>query len=407
MRMKNKGPKTKADIRFGWKRRGLLVCLFLSLVVLILEGVDNRHTAGYRFAMDMLYALAWAGLELESLLRLGREVREKGFGSYWKFNKADLFYLVLSPMALVISFALPSYAWLRWAVLLKMPKVLANYNDENVFQLIAKSVALILTAIFVVPVLNVVSTALSSPGQIVNILPRNFDLFSFRFVLADASFLKAFGSSFFIVAAGTSIFILITTMAAYPLSKPDLPGKKWIMLFYMFTMYFTGGMATDIVLADSLGLMNTIWALILPSVISVYYMLLIKGSYEGLPVELEEAAKIDGASQIYIFTKIVLPLSKPIIATTASFVVVNFWNNYMNSVMYITYNQEIYPVQMYIRNFMARNPFDVALDNPELLSYWDNIEMAYLALAILPIICAYPLLFRFFKNGVTAGAVKG
>lgn len=103
MRMKNKGPKTKADIRFGWKRRGLLVCLFLSLVVLILEGVDNRHTAGYRFAMDMLYALAWAGLELESLLRLGREVREKGFGSYWKFNKADLFYLVLSPMALVIS----------------------------------------------------------------------------------------------------------------------------------------------------------------------------------------------------------------------------------------------------------------------------------------------------------------
>lgn len=407
MSKKNKVPKIKVDPRFAWMRRGLLFCLLVSLIILIAEGVDKKHTVSYHGLMDVVFAVLWIALEAESVIRLLKVCKEKGFKEYIKFNKIDFIYLVLSPIALVCSFVAPALKWTRWVILFKMPKVLAKYNDENVFQLIAKSIALILVAFFIVPVFNVVSTALSAPGTIVNVLPKNLDWFSFDYAISDASFLKSFGNSFFIVLVGTTIFVIITTAAAYPLSKPDLPGRKWFMLFYMITMYFTGGMATDIILIDQLNLMNTIWALILPSVISVYYMLLIKSFYEGLPGELEEAAKIDGASQLYVFIKIVLPLSKSIIATTCSFVVVNFWNNYMNSVMYITHNKTIYPVQMYIRNFLAMDPMDIALDNPTLLSYWDNIEMAYLTLAILPIVCAYPLLFRFLKGGVTAGAVKG
>lgn len=407
MKNKNVLPKTKEDKLFSWKRRGLLTCLLVSLIILILEGIDNKHTVNYRGVMDIVFAVLWIILEVDSLLRLQKIVKEEGFEQYWKFNKIDFIYLVLSPIALVCSFVAPALKWTRWIILFKMPKVIAKYNDENVFQLIAKSISLILVAMFVIPVLNVVSTGLSSPGQIVNVLPENFDPFSFKYAIADKQFMNSFLNSFFIVLMGTGIFVVITTAAAYPLSKPDLPGRKGFMLFYMITMYFTGGMATDIILVDSLNLMNTIWALILPSVISVYYMLLIKSFYEGLPVELEEAAKIDGASQLYVFLKIVLPLSKPIIATTCSFVVVNFWNNYMNSVLYITHNKTIYPVQMYIRSFLAMDPMDIALDNPTLLTYWDNIEMAYLTLAILPIVCAYPLLFRFLKGGVTSGAVKG
>ncbi|MBQ8813408.1 MAG: carbohydrate ABC transporter permease [Lachnospiraceae bacterium] len=407
MKKKNSLPKTKEQKLFSWKRRGLLTCLLVSLIILILEGIDNKHTVDYRGTMDIVFAVLWVILELDSILRLVKIAREEGIKQYFKFNKIDFVYLVLSPIAMVCSFAAPALKWTRWIILFKMPKVIAKYNDENVFQLIAKSLALILVALFILPVFNVISTGFSAPGEIVNILPKNFDTFSFSYALSDTSFLKSFGNSFFIVIVGTSIFVFITTMAAYPLSKPDLPGRKWFMLFYMITMYFTGGMATDIILIDALGLMNTIWALILPSVISVYYMLLIKSFYEGLPAELEEAAKIDGASQMYVFLKIVLPLSKSIIATTCSFVVVNFWNNYMNSVLYITHNKEIYPVQMYIRNFLAMDPMDIALDNPTLLSYWDNIEMAYLTLAILPIVCAYPILFRFLKGGVTSGAVKG
>ncbi len=407
MSKKVKALKVKLDPRFAWKRRGLLLCLALSLAILVAEGVDKAYTVGYRTVMDVAFAALWLVLEVHSVLRLVKTCKEKNFKEYLKFNKVEFVYLVLSPIALVLSFVVPALAWTRWVILLKAPKVLANYNDENVFQLIAKTIALTLVAFFIIPVFNVVAMAFSDAGEIVNILPKGFTWFSFNYAVSDMNFIKSFGNSFFIVIAGTLIFVIITTAAAYPLSKPDLPGRKWFMLFYMITMYFTGGMATDIILIDQLNLMNNIWALILPSVISVYYMLLIKSFYEGLPAELEEAAKIDGASQLYVFLKIVLPLSKSIIATTCSFVVVNFWNNYMNSVMYITHNKKIYPVQMYIRNFLAMDPMDIALENPTLLSFWSNVEMAYLTLAILPIVCAYPLLFRFLKGGVTAGAVKG
>ena len=400
-------PKTKEEKIFGWKRRALLATLLVSLVFLILEAADRAHTVKYHKVFDILFFGLWAVLEADALLRLKKIVAEESFIQYFKFNKAELAYIVLSPIAQVVSLIVPALAPLRWVIILKMPSILRKYNDENVFQVFAKAVAILLIAFFLVPMCNVLAKALSAPGQIINVLPKNVDLFSMKYALADKMFLSSFLSSLFIVLVGTTIFVIITTLAAYPLSKPDIPGRKWFMLFYMITMFFNGGMATDIVLVDSLGLMNTIWALILPNVISVYYMFLIKSYYEGLPVELEEAAKIDGASSIGTFIKIIVPLSKPIIATTASFVVVNLWNNYMSSVMYITSNKAIYPVQMYIRNFLAMDPMDIALDNPKLLSYWDNIEMAYLFLAILPIICAYPILFKFFKGGATAGAVKG
>lgn len=400
-------PKTSEQKVFAWKRAILLGVLLISLCFLILEDIDRAHTVAYHGTFDLIFWFLWAILEADAILHLVSAVKEDGFVQYFKFNKAEILYILLSPAAQIISLAAPSLAWLRWVLIFKMPNVLRKYDDEKVFQILAKGVAITLIAFFFVPMCNVLAMALSAPGQIINVLPKNIDLFSLKYALADGMFLTSFGSSLFIVLIGTSIFVFITTLAAYPLSKPDLPYRRGFMLFYMITMFFSGGMATEIVLVDALGLMNTIWALILPNVISIYYMFLIKSFYEGLPAELEEAARIDGASSVTIFLRIVLPLSKPIVATTASFVVVNLWNNYMSSVMFITSNKAIYPVQMYIRNFLAMDPMDIALDNPKLLSYWDNIEMAYLFLAIVPIICAYPILFKFFKGGATAGAVKG
>ena len=391
-------PKTKEETIFGWKRRVLLIALLTSVVFLFLEAIDRKQTVHLHKTFDVIFFGLWAVLEADAVLHLLGSIKKDGFAQYLKFNKAEILYVVLSPVAQVLSVIHPALSPFRWVIIFKMPNVLRKYNDENVFQVLAKGVALLLIAFFLVPMCNVLAMALSAPGQIINVLPKNIDLFSMKYALQDKMFLSSFANSLFIVLAGTSIFVVITTLAAYPLSKPDMPGRKWFMIFYMITMFFNGGMATDIVLVDSLGLMNTIWALILPNVISVYYMFLIKSYYEGLPVELEEAAKIDGATSIGIFVRIIVPLSKPIIATTASFVVVNLWNNYMSSVMFITSNKLIYPVQMYIRNFLAMDPMDIALDNPKLLSYWDNIEMAYLFLAILPIICAYPILFKFFNS---------
>ncbi|MBR6571520.1 MAG: carbohydrate ABC transporter permease [Clostridia bacterium] len=400
-------PMTAEQKTFRVKRLVLLVSLLVSLCFLLLEAFDRAHTVHLHKVFDILFWVFWAVLEADSIFHLIGCIREEGFVHYFKFNKAELLYLIVSPVAQLITLFVPALTWPRWVIIFKMPSVLRNFNDEKVFQIIAKGIAIMLIAFFLVPMCNVLAMALSAPGQIINVLPKNIDLFSLKYALADKMFLTSFGSSLFIVIVGTCIFVFITTLAAYPLSKPDLPFRRAFMIFYMVTMFFSGGMATEIVLVDALGLMNSIWALILPNVISIYYMFLIKSYYEGLPVELEEAAKIDGASSILIFVRIIVPLAQPIIATTASFVVVNLWNNYMSSVMYITSNKAIYPVQMYIRNFLAMDPMDIALDNPKLLSYWDNIEMAYLFLAILPIICAYPVLFKFFKGGATAGAVKG
>jgi len=269
---------------FDWKRIVLLIGLLASFVILILEGVDKVHTVHLRGIFDIVFLVLWAVLELDAVFRLMKVSKEEGFEQYRKFNVMELIYLVISPIALVCTLVNPSWAWMRWVVLFKMQSVLRKYNDEKVFQVIAKSVALILIAFFIVPVFNVLSVAISAPGQIINVMPKNIDWFSMKYALADKQFLRSFASSLFIVVVGTSIFIAITSTAAYPLSKPDLPGRKWFMLFYMITMYFTGGMATEIVLADALNLMNTIWALILPNVISVYYMFLMKNFYEGIPV---------------------------------------------------------------------------------------------------------------------------
>ena len=268
-------------------------------------------------------------------------------------------------------------------------------------------IVVVLILFFVVPFFNIIAVALSAPGQIINVIPQNIDFFALNYVIHDTAFLKSFLNSIFITVAGTLIGTIAMAMAAYPLSRPELPFRRGWMVFYMITMYFGGGMAPAIVLMNALGLMNTIWALILPGTISIYNMLLIKGTYEGIPIELNEVARIDGASEMCIYFKIILPLSKAIIATTAFMQIVNFWNNYTSSILYITTNTAIYPVQAYIQNFMNRNPMEIAAYTPELLAYWNNLKTAYLLVAIVPVICAYPFMYRFLQNGLTVGAVKG
>ena len=179
------------------------------------------------------------------------------------------------------------------------------------------------------------------------------------------------------------------------------------MLFFMIVMLFSGGIAPNILLVNALGLIDTIWALIFPSVVMVYYLLLIKGFYESIPAELEESAKLDGASNMNILLKIIVPMASPMIATVSFFTAITYWNNINNSILYITTNKEIYPVPMYIKNFLGQNPMEIAMNNPTLLTYWDGIKMSYILMSIVPIACAYPFIFRYLKNDISAGAVKG
>lgn len=397
----------KSEKNFKMVRRILLFCLITSLLILSIEFIDNRFTVSVHRQMDFLFLLFWTVMEIEAVVRIIKISKERGFKSYLIFDKAELVYLILSLVFLVLYLQMDSLLWMRWIVVLKIPNVLRRYNDENVFQIIAKMIAIMLTLFFVIPFLNVLANALSKPGQIINVLPKNIDLFAIKYVLADKAFLRSFLNSFFITIVGTIISVISMAMAAYPLSKPNMPLRKTVMIFFMIVMLFSGGIAPNILLVNALGLIDTIWALILPSVVMVYYLLLLKGFYESIPAELEESAKLDGATNMSILFKIIMPIASPMIATVSFFTAITFWNNINNSILYNTNNKAIYPVPMYIKNFLGQNPMEIAMNNPTLLTYWDGIKMSYVLMSIVPIACAYPFIFRYLKNDVSAGAVKG
>lgn len=398
---------TKQDKKNKMIRRILFGCLMISLLILMTELIDHRFTARWHNAMNIIFVVLWLIMEAEAAVRIWTISKKTKFQDYIMFDTAEFIYLILSPLILILSFGVQELLPFRWIILLKMPNVLRRYNDENVFQIIAKSIAVLLVIFFITPFLNVLANAISKPGQIINIIPKNVDWFAMKYVLADKDFLRSFGNSIFITIVGTVISVLSMAMAAYPLSKPDMPLRRTMMLFFMIVMLFSGGIAPNILVVNALGLIDTVWALIFPSVVMVYYLLLIKGFYESIPAELEESAKLDGASNMNILMKIIIPMASPMIATVSFFTAITYWNNINNSILYITTNKEIYPVPMYIKNFLGQNPMEIAMNNPTLLTYWDGIKMSYVLMSIVPIACAYPFIFRYLKNDISAGAVKG
>jgi putative aldouronate transport system permease protein len=398
---------TKVEKQQRFLDRVLLTGGIISLGILLEQIIYAKLSASVDFKLDIVYAVIWAVFALENLNRVIKLKTKTDRMYYAKFDKAEILYFIVSLIVVPLSFGIPSLKAVRWIILLKLPNLLRRFNDEKVFQVITKIVGVLLIAFFFVPFLNVIAVSLSSPGQIINIFPKKFNLFALKYVITDMGFIKSFGNSIFITVVGTLISVTSMAMAAYPLSKPDMPLRKTMMLFFMIVMLFSGGIAPNILVVNALGLTDTIWGLILPTVVMVYYLLLLKGFYESIPVELEESAKLDGANNFQILFKIIFPIASPMIATVTFFTAISFWNNINSSILYVTSNQSIYPVPMYIKNFLSRNPMDVAQSMPELLPFWDNIKMSYILISIIPILCAYPFIFKYIKNDVSAGAVKG
>lgn len=382
----------------------LLIASLMSFTILITESVYAKFSTQTLNILHLIVALFSVVFLLEGITRI---VVCKDFKRYLLFNKAEFIYIVFGIVMIPRALFNEGFGMAYWVMLLKMPSILRRFNDDIVFDVIGKTFVAILIFIFVFPFLNVISMSISDPGTIVNIFPEGIDLFSMNYVLNDKLFFNSIFVSIFVTVMGTVISVLCMVLAAYPLSKSDLPFRRTFMVFFIIVMLFSGGMAPNILLVNSLGLTNTIWALILPSVVNVFHLLLLKGFFEGIPSELEESAKMDGASNYKILFKIVMPLAAPMIATVAFFTAINYWNNINNSILYITSNQSIYPLPMYIKNFLNRNPMDIAQSNPELLAYWDNIKMSYIVISIIPIACAYPFIFKYIKNGVAVGGVKG
>ena len=278
-------------------------------------------------------------------------------------------------------------------------------GDSQTFHVI-NTLVLVLTAfVCILPFFNVLATAFSTAGHEINFWPKGFTWFNFKAVFTDPGFWRALGVSIMVTVVGTVLSVLIMYSAAYALSKEDFPFRRGIMIFFIITMVFSAGMVPNYILVKTLGLARTPWALILPSVVQVYNMILIKSYLEGVPKELEESAKIDGANSLQTMFQVMVPVSLPCVASVSMFTAVSFWNNYTSALLYLGTEEKWYPLSLYILNFIQTDP-DVL--NPTLENIQKaNIESAMVIVSILPILLVYPFVLKFFTKGVTVGSVKG
>ena len=268
------------------------------------------------------------------------------------------------------------------------------------------------------PLLYVLSASFSSPGEIVRgniiFLPRKFTLESYKAILSNSRIITGYGNTVFISVVGTAINLVMTTMLAYPLSMRRLAGRNIVTIFVTFTMFFSAGMIPNYLLMRDLHLLNTYWVLMLPGAISVYNMLVMKNYFQSsIPAELIDAAMIDGCGNLKTFFKIVLPLSKAIMAVMLIFYVAGHWNAYFDALMYVS-DKAKHPLQLVLRDILlqAQTYAEEGLGGQG-FSLADQalrevgIQYATIVVSSVPVMLLYPLMQKYFVKGVMIGAVKG
>ncbi|WP_311764890.1 carbohydrate ABC transporter permease [Paenibacillus agricola] len=262
------------------------------------------------------------------------------------------------------------------------------------------------------PFLYVVVISITSEAEVVRrglvIIPEAVTFSAYKSVLGSGSgILPAYQITLFRTIVGTALNLLFTVVGAYVLSKRALPGRSGLLLFVIFTMLFSGGLIPTYMVVRTLELTNTIWALIIPGLISVFNLVVVKAFFEQLPVELEESAKVDGAGELRVLFGIILPLSLPSIATIGLFYAVGHWNSYFDAVIYIN-KSSLMPLQVILRNILlsSQNQQNVEQVNDATVSSL-AIQMASVIVSTVPILCVYPLIQGHFAKGVMIGAVKG
>jgi putative aldouronate transport system permease protein len=275
-------------------------------------------------------------------------------------------------------------------------------------------ILLLMVIVCLTPFVNVLSKSLSSDWAIiagqVGILPVGITLSNMKYVLANQNFLQSLNISVLITVLGTLGSLLLTALTAYTLSKRNLPGIKFILLMFVFTMLFSGGLIPTYLLIKQLGLLNNLGSLILPSLINVFNLLLIKNYFESLPESLEESARIDGASNLKIIISIIVPLSAPVVATISLFYAVAYWSEWFHAMIYIN-KPALKPLQLYLRDVVLQtssDPLGTSVNMDELLnSSPEGIRNATVILSTVPILLVYPFLQKHFIRGIMIGSVKG
>ncbi|MGI6691137.1 MAG: carbohydrate ABC transporter permease [Christensenellales bacterium] len=239
--------------------------------------------------------------------------------------------------------------------------------------------------------------------------PIEFNTLAYQAVFNNHLMVQALWFTILLTFVYTALSLLMTVLCAYPLSRKDLKGRSVLLVYIVFTMYFNGGMIPEYLNIKELGLINNFWSLVLPGLISTYNMILMKTYFQNLPIELEESARVDGASDTRIMLSIILPLSKATLATIALFYAVARWNNFSDSLLYIN-DAKMYTLQLRLRQIISENQCDEIIhDSVEIQNHLvpETIKAACLIFSMVPILLVYPWLQKYFVKGVVIGSIKG
>ncbi|MGO1480212.1 MAG: carbohydrate ABC transporter permease [Brachybacterium sp.] len=287
-------------------------------------------------------------------------------------------------------------------------------TSYKVFTVVNMTVLVLMCALMLYPFIMLLAQSFSSAGAInagkVNLFPVDFNLDTYKAVANNSNFWRTYGNTVVYTLIGTTIAMVLTTTYAYVLSKKHLKGRGLLIGIAVFTMFFNGGIVPNYVLISSLGMKNTMWAVILPPALSVFNLLVMKAFFENLPNELEEAAHIDGLSWFGIFFRIVMPLSKAVIATMVLFYSVQYWNDWFAAFLYLD-RTDLFPVTLFLRNLIAGASTaaseGAAASGSTVSDINANIQSVTMILILIPILCVYPFVQRYFVSGIMLGSVKG
>lgn len=290
-------------------------------------------------------------------------------------------------------------------------------KDDLVFTIVNTTLLILITFVILYPLYFIVIASFSDPLEVLagNVIffPQNFNVESYKMVFRDPSILTGYRNTLFYTVVGTCINIVMTVLAAYPLSRKDFVGKNFFTLVLSVTMFFSGGLIpTYLLMSNTLHLTNTIWAMLLPGAVSVWNMVIMRTYFQtSIPAELSEAAMVDGCSNFQLLMKIILPLSTPVIAVMVLFYGVTHWNAFFNALIYLN-DKELYPLQLILRSILVQNTMSEdmmaevdSLANRQIMA--ETIKYALIVVASAPIIAVYPFLQKYFVKGIMVGAIKG
>ncbi|WP_138750829.1 carbohydrate ABC transporter permease [Paenibacillus sinopodophylli] len=263
----------------------------------------------------------------------------------------------------------------------------------------------------VLPLLHIVAKSLSSETYLLAkeiwLWPKGFNFASYEYVLSYKQFYISFWNSLIITVVGTVISMAVTILAAFSLSRKNFPTKRAFMLFFIITMFFSGGLIPTYLVVKQLELLNTLWSVMLPMALAPFNLILIRNYFLSLPEALEESAVMDGASNLRVLVSIYLPLSLPTIATIGMFYAVGYWNSFFQAMMYIT-DRDLMPLQVFLMQIVSNSKTGDMTTGGVLSELTpESTTAAAIICVVFPILCVYPFIQKYFVKGVMLGAVKG